>query len=243
LGVPDAPQLNGWTQLSGHVPLQPSGPPHFPVQFGVQSQTLATPPPPQVLGAMQVFGQLPRQPSGPPHLPAQFGTQQTAPGCEPLQPSAHEDVVATTQPSALVPQLARTEEDWQKAPLACPAQPAGGAGQVQAAFGAVPAQGRPAGQVTIVLMARHPVASSAQVTRVLPWHAVPAPAAQAAGGGGQEQLAAGWLPLQGLPPGQVVRAGATVTHPRLSIVQVATVVADSQKVPAPAAHTVGRSGH
>jgi hypothetical protein len=56
-----------------------------------------------------------------------------------------------------------------------------------------------------------------------------------------EQLAEGWAPAQGLPEGQVTRA-AIFTHPRVSVVQVATVVPVSQKLPWPAAHPGGAAG-
>jgi hypothetical protein len=114
---------------------------------------------------------------------------------------------------------------------------------VQAALGAVPLQGLFIGQLVRDVMPRQPLASRPQVTMLLELsHEVPAPAAQAAGGAGHEQLAAGYAPVQGLPIGHVVRIGAIATQPWASIWQVATVDGVSQNVPAPLVQPIGRGG-
>jgi hypothetical protein len=148
--------------------------------------------------------------------------------------------VTARQSSAFFAQVARTLLARQTLPG--PVQSAGGAGQVQAALGADPAHGLPAEQELIDLTARQPFASSSQVISTFPWQEEPAPPEHAAGGAAHEQLAEGWAPVQGLPDGQVVRAGAMFTQPSASLMQVATVVVDSQKAPAPFAQPVGGAG-
>ena len=59
-------------QVLGQVPPQPFGPPHLPVQFGVQHWLLLVL---QTWGAAQVLGQVPPQPLSPPHLPVHWGRQ------------------------------------------------------------------------------------------------------------------------------------------------------------------------
>jgi hypothetical protein len=149
--------------------------------------------------------------------------------------------VVVRQPSAFCAQVARMLFGRQTVPG--PPQSDGAGGQVQAAFGAVPAHGRPAVQFVIDFTARQPLASRSQLTSMFPWQEAPAPPAQAAGGAGHEQVADGCLPVHGLPDGQVMRVAAMVTQPSASLVQVAIEVVDSQKVPAPFAQAAGGAGH
>lgn len=213
----------------------------MPVQASAQPQTFAVPPPPQVCTPAQLLGHDPPQPSEPPHLPEHAGTQQAALGCAPTQPFAQAIVVAATHPFASAAQVA-TADNAQYVPEVWPLHPAGAAGQVHAALGALPTQGFPVGQAVMLLTATQPLVSFAQVTNIFDWHDVPVPAAQAAGAVGHEQFAVGCVPVHGLPAPQVMRP-EMVTHPCASATQVASAVVDSQKLPCPAPHPPGAAGH
>jgi hypothetical protein len=149
-------------------------------------------------------------------------------------------VVTARQPSVFIAHVAAVVADSQKFP-AIPMHPEGGAGHVQAALGAVPIQGLPEGHVDIEVMARQPSASGPQVTSMLPWQELPAPAAHAAGGAGQEQLALGCDPVQGFPVGHV-RVFVVARQPLASVPQVASTSPARQTVPGPG-QSDGGAGH
>jgi hypothetical protein len=148
------------------------------------------------------------------------------------------------QLSASSPQLATDVDDWQKVVPAW-LHPGGGAGQVHAEFGGVPAQGLPAVHIIVPVMTTHPSELVPQVTTspgAAPRHALPAPPPQSDGGALQEQLAAPNEPVQGLPVGQVVRL-TMARQLAASRPHVATTVDDSQNVPCWFMHAVGGVAH
>jgi hypothetical protein len=164
------------------------------------------------------------------------GLAQAAPGKLPVQPLAQVMVpVVPRQPLPSNPQVASVEP---RQTLPAPPQSEGPGGQAQAAFGKPPVQVLPDEQEPLAVVVRQPLASNPQVARVLlARHTEPGPL-QSEGPAGQVHWAAGALPEQDLPAGQLLRPTMS-RQPLLPLAQVATLLADSQKVPAWPAHPAG----
>jgi hypothetical protein len=113
-------------------------------------------------------------------------------------------------------------------PLVVAPQAAGGLSQRHEALPAEPWQLSAVPQVFMAVMAGHPSELEPQVMRVLPLvQMFPLAPMHAAGAAPHEQEAAGALPVQGLPAGQVLGV-PMYTQPSVSARQFSSVFADAQ---------------
>jgi hypothetical protein len=186
----------------------PGAPPHSGVAAG------------QLLGALevghpsalvpQVMRALPLQtvPVTPAHSGATAGQRQSATPPETLQglPAVQLREDAVTQPFVVVLQVT-TLLFAQTVPLLVPAQAAGAALHWQEALPPEPTQDSLGPQVFMAVTAGQPSAFEPQVMRVVPLvQRLPLVPMHAGGAAPHEQEAAGRVPVQGLPPGQVLEA-------------------------------------
>jgi hypothetical protein len=169
------------------------------------------------------------------------GQLQAAPGNAPAQglPDGQVATLAERHPLASAVQVA-TLVPRQTVPG--PGQSDGCEAQVHVAPGKPPVQVLLEGQVVVPVVVRQPLPSRPQVARMLlALQTVPGPE-QSDGPGGQAHWALGALPLHTFPVAQLVRPVTPRQPLLLSAAQVATLVADSQKVPAWPAHPAGGEG-
>jgi hypothetical protein len=120
-------------------------------------------------------------------------------------PAGHAITFVTARhPSLLVPHVTRSPGAGPRQELPAPAaHSGGGAAQEQLAEPKLPVHGLPVGQVTRLVIARQPLSRPHVATTVPDSQNVPCWFMHDVGGVAHEHEADGWVPVHGLPVGQV----------------------------------------